>query len=515
MKLVTFSVMMLCAFTVSMTAFAAPATKQVAKVIPRPTVQLTEKFRSEFLEGDPVNLVFAVGYGQHIGIFLGAGLEMPQTIMPGSRIGNFYTVAASDKKTAAYSLMKDKCSDILYVGTWNLPLTLGDKIPPGQYTGRIANQGCDGNVESKNFSFTVHPRAKIKTFAASSLNAKAGESVIISWTTTGADKAYLNNEAVEPNGSKTVSIKETTPFLLYATGKLGSRDDANPVTVKVEPKALPTPKPTAKPTPEPPSPWHVEANGGFSSRMETRPTQDNMANGAKYTTHNPAAELKVVGPDGWNFTATGQVAANQEGRADGFSYQGAPPTSIGAGLLVGKRSSLDTFVKGLYSDVAVGAQYVMDPKDGAGYWVEARMMNRTIFDNDVIPVSITGDMNHNFGQYGRTQYGFDTMVKLWAFSPTGRGSATSAMINGGLFFNAQGLFMESSTERSMETLFGVGAHAMIANAIRLHVGIDSGSNVIFGASASWPFGVGGGDAKKTKNDQRWYNPSANAAWVLR
>lgn len=96
----------------------------------------------------------------------------------------------------------------------------------------------------------------INSFSASSTTITEGESVTLSWVTTGATTVYLKELSasggatgmVSPSGSKAVSPSETTTYTLTATNDVGSTPAI--ITVTVNPAAIITQTITIQPGPE-------------------------------------------------------------------------------------------------------------------------------------------------------------------------------------------------------------------------------------------------------------------------
>ena len=83
------------------------------------------------------------------------------------------------------------------------------------------------------------PQPRILRFSASPMTAEPGESVTLIWETAEADRVTIDGlGGVEPNGSATVSVDETTTYTLTAANDHGEVNSSTTVTVREETEAL-------------------------------------------------------------------------------------------------------------------------------------------------------------------------------------------------------------------------------------------------------------------------------------
>jgi peptidoglycan-associated lipoprotein len=89
------------------------------------------------------------------------------------------------------------------------------------------------------------------TLSANPGNIQSGQSSTLTWSTQNATDVTLDGNKVDPNGSQSVSPRQTTTYHLTAKGAGGTQDATASITV-VQPTPTPTPIPTPVPTPPPP-----------------------------------------------------------------------------------------------------------------------------------------------------------------------------------------------------------------------------------------------------------------------
>ena len=83
------------------------------------------------------------------------------------------------------------------------------------------------------------PQPRILRFSASPMTAKPGESVTLIWETAEADRVTIDGlGSVEPNGTATVSVDDTTTYTLTAANDHGEVNSSATVTVREETEAL-------------------------------------------------------------------------------------------------------------------------------------------------------------------------------------------------------------------------------------------------------------------------------------
>ncbi len=83
------------------------------------------------------------------------------------------------------------------------------------------------------------PQPRILRFSASPMTAKPGESVTLIWETAEADRVTIDGlGSVEPNGTATVSVDDTTTYTLTAANDHGEVNSSTTVTVREETEAL-------------------------------------------------------------------------------------------------------------------------------------------------------------------------------------------------------------------------------------------------------------------------------------
>ncbi len=79
---------------------------------------------------------------------------------------------------------------------------------------------------------TLVPLPVIASFSASETNVPADRPVTLSWSVTGADIVFLNQDRVDFKSSRTVSLKTTTTFHLIANNAAGTVEKAITITVQ-------------------------------------------------------------------------------------------------------------------------------------------------------------------------------------------------------------------------------------------------------------------------------------------
>ena len=83
------------------------------------------------------------------------------------------------------------------------------------------------------------PQPRILRFSASPMTAAPGDSVTLIWETAEADRVTIDGlGSVEPNGSATVSVDETTTYTLTAANDHGEVNSSTTVTVRRESEQL-------------------------------------------------------------------------------------------------------------------------------------------------------------------------------------------------------------------------------------------------------------------------------------
>ncbi|MBI4786910.1 MAG: hypothetical protein HY782_07690 [Chloroflexi bacterium] len=95
-------------------------------------------------------------------------------------------------------------------------------------------------------SFTPTPTPSITPLAAPVINAfsanqtsvKAGTPVLLTWAVTGADIVFLNQDKVDPTGTRLVSPTTTTTYHLIANNASGTTDRAITITVEALPDLI-------------------------------------------------------------------------------------------------------------------------------------------------------------------------------------------------------------------------------------------------------------------------------------
>jgi DNA-directed RNA polymerase specialized sigma24 family protein len=82
---------------------------------------------------------------------------------------------------------------------------------------------------------TLTPPPKINDFRASQTTVTRGTSVLLSWSVSNADIVFLNQDKVDPSGTKLVSPTTTTTFYLIANNVGGTTDRAITLVVQALP----------------------------------------------------------------------------------------------------------------------------------------------------------------------------------------------------------------------------------------------------------------------------------------
>jgi peptidoglycan-associated lipoprotein len=85
------------------------------------------------------------------------------------------------------------------------------------------------------------------TLSANPATIQSGQSSTLTWSTQNATDVTLDGNKVDPNGSQSVSPRQTTTYHLVAKGAGGTQDA--PATVNVTAPPPPPPPPTPAPTP--------------------------------------------------------------------------------------------------------------------------------------------------------------------------------------------------------------------------------------------------------------------------
>jgi DNA-directed RNA polymerase specialized sigma24 family protein len=85
---------------------------------------------------------------------------------------------------------------------------------------------------------TLVPLPVIASFGASETNVPADRPVTLSWSVSGADIVFLNQDRVDPTSSRAVSLKTTTTFHLIANNAAGTVEKAITITVQSLPDVI-------------------------------------------------------------------------------------------------------------------------------------------------------------------------------------------------------------------------------------------------------------------------------------
>ncbi len=88
------------------------------------------------------------------------------------------------------------------------------------------------------------PKAPTATLSANPTSIQAGQSATLTWSTENATDVALDGNKVDPNGSQTVSPRQTTTYHLTAKGNGGTQEATAQITVAAAPTPTPTPAPT-------------------------------------------------------------------------------------------------------------------------------------------------------------------------------------------------------------------------------------------------------------------------------
>jgi len=142
----------------------------------------------------------------------------------------------------------------------------------------------------------------IVNYSASPETIAPGQCSTLTWSTQNVQKAEIDQEvgAVAASGSKQVCPKETTQYMLTATGTGGTVYETATVTVNPPVVAAPPPPPTAKPVPAPvavPVGAEVTLRVNFdTAKWNIRPADlAELQKAVDFAKKNPDAKFHVVG----------------------------------------------------------------------------------------------------------------------------------------------------------------------------------------------------------------------------
>ncbi len=159
---------------------------------------------------------------------------------------------------------RDVTSQALVTGT---SISYPVDLAPGQHTALLQLRDTSGNPTSRAWQFTVGaatgptptetptptatplpptgtptlsptptntppPLPVINAFTASETNVPADRPVTLTWSVTGADIVFLNQDRVDPVSSRTLSLRTTTTFHLIANNAGGTVEKAITITVQ-------------------------------------------------------------------------------------------------------------------------------------------------------------------------------------------------------------------------------------------------------------------------------------------
>jgi len=218
-------------------------------------------------------------------------------------------IASGQSSTLAWNVTNATSVTISGVGSGLNAAGTATVSPTTTTTYNLTATGQGGQTVTASVTVTVGAsKPAIIRFAASQYHITQGGSTILSWTTTGASTASINNGVgtVQVNGSQSVSPSTTTTYTLTATGADGVTSVSAAVTITVGGGSVPTVLSfTASPT--------VIATGGQSSlcwnvtnaQTVTIAPGIGTVNAVACTTVTPAATTTYV------LTATNAVGPTQ------------------------------------------------------------------------------------------------------------------------------------------------------------------------------------------------------------
>jgi hypothetical protein len=218
-------------------------------------------------------------------------------------------IASGQSSTLAWNVTNATSVTISGVGSGLNAAGTATVSPTTTTTYNLTATGQGGQTVTASVTVTVGAsKPAIIRFAASQYHINQGGSTILSWTTTGASTASINNGVgtVQVDGSQSVSPSTTTTYTLTATGADGVTSVSAAVTITVGGGAVPTVLSfTASPT--------VIATGGQSSlcwnvtnaQTVTIAPGIGTVNAVACTTVTPAATTTYV------LTATNAVGPTQ------------------------------------------------------------------------------------------------------------------------------------------------------------------------------------------------------------
>jgi peptidoglycan-associated lipoprotein len=97
----------------------------------------------------------------------------------------------------------------------------------------IVATGAGGEATAKALVNTFAPPTA--NLSASEKSIERGQSSVLSWRTTNADRILLNGESVSSSGNRSVSPSQTENYLLTATGPGGRAEDRTSIAVTTPP----------------------------------------------------------------------------------------------------------------------------------------------------------------------------------------------------------------------------------------------------------------------------------------
>ncbi|MCP4105284.1 MAG: hypothetical protein GY749_07090 [Desulfobacteraceae bacterium] len=114
-------------------------------------------------------------------------------------------------------------------------------VMPAMTTIYIVTASGPGGTKTAEVTITVNPSQAPVSIGASPLSIEKGGSSVLSWTSSGAEKAFIDSGIgeVQVNGSATVSPECTTVYILTVTGSAGPSSARVTVTVKGNPAPQP------------------------------------------------------------------------------------------------------------------------------------------------------------------------------------------------------------------------------------------------------------------------------------
>lgn len=227
---------------------------------------------------------------------------------------------------------------------------------------------------------TVLEPPEILTFSASAQVAEVGESVILTWKTSGAAQAFLNDQQYGVNYSKQVTAVQSCIYTLVVRNKVGERQRSITITV---PQPPPEPEPV-KPGPPPKPP---EAPKVVSFRMTS--TEIAIGQGAtlNWVVSADAAEVYLITKNKLQ-KEIARIRVNQVGSQDVFPQKTAFYT-VKAENITGE----DTWTRKLEVYPTECTVILYDLENYAGefsmYTVDAPQLIK--LDNAVSSIKIIGD----------------------------------------------------------------------------------------------------------------------------